>query len=68
MKYFDVEERMANVSPDSLVLTAERAKPLIDEVRSCRVKRDRERRRSCNGFLGMMMVDCLVDDSRSSGR
>jgi hypothetical protein len=31
MLYFDVEERFANVSPDCLVLTPERAKPLIDE-------------------------------------
>ncbi len=31
MRYFEVEERLADVSPDCLVLTAERAKPLIDE-------------------------------------
>lgn len=31
MRYFEVEARFANVSPDCLVLTAERAKPLIDE-------------------------------------
>jgi len=30
-KYFDVECREAEMSPDCLVLTAERAKPLIDE-------------------------------------
>ncbi|KAG5181625.1 pyridoxal phosphate-dependent transferase [Tribonema minus] len=30
-KYFEVESREANVSPDCLVLTAERAKPLVDE-------------------------------------
>eukprot|EP00475_Leptophrys_vorax_P014959 TRINITY_DN2123_c0_g1_i1.p1 TRINITY_DN2123_c0_g1~~TRINITY_DN2123_c0_g1_i1.p1 ORF type:complete len:531 (-),score=143.27 TRINITY_DN2123_c0_g1_i1:99-1691(-) len=30
-KYFDIECREADVSPDCLVLTAERAKPLIDE-------------------------------------
>ncbi|KAJ3201030.1 hypothetical protein HDU82_008417 [Entophlyctis luteolus] len=30
-RYFDVECREADVSPDALVLTAERAKPLIDE-------------------------------------
>lgn len=31
MRYFEVEERLADVSPDCLVLTAERAKALIDE-------------------------------------
>lgn len=31
MRYFDVEARFADVSPDCLVLTPERAKPLIDE-------------------------------------
>lgn len=31
MRYFEVEARFADVSPDQLVLTAERAKPLIDE-------------------------------------
>jgi len=31
MRYFEVEERLADVSTDCLVLTAERAKPLIDE-------------------------------------
>jgi hypothetical protein len=30
-RYFDVEARFADVSPDCLVLTPERAKPLIDE-------------------------------------
>ena len=30
-KYFDIEMREADVSPDSLVLTPERARPLIDE-------------------------------------
>lgn len=31
MKYFEVEARFAPVSPDCLVLTAERARALIDE-------------------------------------
>ena len=31
MRYFEVEARFADVSPDQLVLTAGRAKPLIDE-------------------------------------
>ncbi|CAM9670677.1 unnamed protein product, partial [Phaeothamnion confervicola] len=30
-KYFEIESRQAAVSPDSLVLTADRARPLIDE-------------------------------------
>ncbi|CAM9164187.1 unnamed protein product [Phaeothamnion confervicola] len=30
-KYFEIESREAPVSPDSLVLTADRARPLIDE-------------------------------------
>ncbi|OQS04475.1 hypothetical protein THRCLA_03300 [Thraustotheca clavata] len=30
-KYFEIEPREADVSPDELVLTAERARPLIDE-------------------------------------
>lgn len=30
-RYFEIESREARVSPDSLVLTAERALPLIDE-------------------------------------
>lgn len=31
MKYFEVEDRFAPVSPDCLVLTAERARVLMDE-------------------------------------